>query len=882
MSGTLRLRGATSGYSELQAPAVAADQTFVLPTAGGTLLTTDSPVPKLTLELGSASQPSLTFEGDTDTGLYSSGTNTLNLVTGGSNRLNITSGGAVGINTTSPSALLDVNGALRIRSTSIFDSTFQVGGDAQGGSAGTQIFDGGNITVRNAFGSNDVFRAQVTGSATYNIALTAGGDAHFLGDVGIGTSSPSKNIEIRTDANDEGILLKSTGSTSNALDLDANRSGAGNAIASIRGKWNGTTVAQIGFLAGADTTNKDDGVITFGTESAASNGNANATERMRIDSSGKVGIGTTSPGDFDDGADQLVISKAGACGLTIDSTSGTNSSIHFADGSTGNESYRGFIVYENGNDALKFGTSAEEAVRIDSSGRLLVGASTSPTSDVDIKMVIKSTGGPSIQFQRDDATTTSDNLLGRIVGTATDGSATPAAQIALRADGTHTASSSPGRIVFDTTADGDTATTERMRIDSSGRLLVGTTSPGSLGGGGIVAGDNGATGGGVALTVRYTDGHNPNIFGSMYSSANTLIGYGVRSSSSASNTFLSTVSNTSWPRGALQVGDELIYSNAAGQSTTVGSIVTMTERLRIDNSGNVGIGNTDPGALLHVADSSDHGAIRVGGNNAGATGLTLSYSNAAATVTTIMQNYRSSNSNALLDIDTGIFTVSTGTSGNEHMRILSSGHAKFTSANGSYYNLAHTNNSFDQTTQGYDTLVLHANNASPYGMFMKLSAGSEKNNAVNYFLWGNDESVARVKIFSNGGIHNFSGNNVNLCDEREKKNIVSLDTKWDKVKSWELRKFHYNDDEDTDDLRYGVIAQQVEAVCPEVLDVWVKQRAEDARLDKDGNVIEAAKEEIVRKGVKEQQMMWMAIKALQEAQARIETLEAKFAAFEAN
>ena len=104
MSGTLRLRGATSGYSELQAPAVAADQTFVLPTAGGTLLTTDSPISKLTLELGSASQPSLTFEGDTDTGLYSSGTNTLNLVTGGNNRLNIDSSGNVGIGTTSPNS----------------------------------------------------------------------------------------------------------------------------------------------------------------------------------------------------------------------------------------------------------------------------------------------------------------------------------------------------------------------------------------------------------------------------------------------------------------------------------------------------------------------------------------------------------------------------------------------------------------------------------------------------------------------------------------------------------------------------------------------------------------------------------------------------------
>lgn len=43
MSGTLRLRGSTSGYSELTAPAVAGDQTFTLPTASGTLVTTNNP-----------------------------------------------------------------------------------------------------------------------------------------------------------------------------------------------------------------------------------------------------------------------------------------------------------------------------------------------------------------------------------------------------------------------------------------------------------------------------------------------------------------------------------------------------------------------------------------------------------------------------------------------------------------------------------------------------------------------------------------------------------------------------------------------------------------------------------------------------------------------
>jgi hypothetical protein len=95
--------------------------------------------------------------------------------------------------------------------------------------------------------------------------------------------------------------------------------------------------------------------------------------------------------------------------------------------------------------------------------------------------------------------------------------------------------------------------------------------------------------------------------------------------------------------------------------------------MRIDSSGNVGIGNTDPGALLQVANSSDSGVVRIGGNNNGATGLDINYSNSASTSTTIKQNYRATNGNALLKIDTGIFTVSTGTAGTERMRIDSSG-----------------------------------------------------------------------------------------------------------------------------------------------------------------------------------------------------------------
>lgn len=149
------------------------------------------------------------------------------------------------------------------------------------------------------------------------------------------------------------------------------------------------------------------------------------------------------------------------------------------------------------------------------------------------------------------------------------------------------------------------------------------------------------------------------------------------------------------------------------------------------------------------------------------------------------------------------------------------------------------------------------------------------------YIRGTGGSTTRFKFVGNGGLYNYSANNSNLSDEREKKNIETLDSTWDCLKHWELKKFHYNEDPDGADKRYGVIAQQVGEYCPEVLTDWIKQEAAPAKLDDNGNEIEPAREEIARIGVKEQQMMWMAVKALQEAQVRIETLEASNAALEA-
>ena len=152
--------------------------------------------------------------------------------------------------------------------------------------------------------------------------------------VGIGTTSPDGNLDITGSGNTD--VYKNTG----------NNSGDNSRIF-----FGDTADIDVGYLAYDHGTN----AMIFGV---------NAGNRLRIDSSGNVGIGNSSPSEF------LTIGDSTADGASriqfFSTTNGVNT-IHFGDGAS-SAAFRGYIQYAHNNDSLTFGTSAANRLIISSGG----------------------------------------------------------------------------------------------------------------------------------------------------------------------------------------------------------------------------------------------------------------------------------------------------------------------------------------------------------------------------------------------------------------------------------------------------------------------------------------------------------------------------------
>ena len=255
------------------------------------------------------------------------------------------------------------------------------------GSGKSYTASGTTITFSEAVASGDSCYVVFLGSAVQTVVPPAGslasytGNATFSGDVGIRTTSPSDNLELTPSADGKGVTLKTTDNIRPYLNFDANRSGAGNNVAQINFKWNGTDVAGIFAVAGADTTNKDDAHITFGTASAGS-----VDERMRLTSSGGLAIGSTDNNGFNLKVEGLTMLESGnneTFGQLF--IHGTGSSTGDAQISMHTDS-NGRAIYVDESDAntLRFSGGAGKGhssdFKIDNSGNVTVGGSLSKGS----------------------------------------------------------------------------------------------------------------------------------------------------------------------------------------------------------------------------------------------------------------------------------------------------------------------------------------------------------------------------------------------------------------------------------------------------------------------------------------------------------------------
>ena len=275
----------------------------------------------------------------------------------------------VGVGTASPSAALDVTGDV-----SIADKIIHTGDT--------------NTAIR--FPAADTVTVETGGSEVFRIDSD--------GNVGIGGAASAFGSGVTT------LQLKGLSSAkSGAIRFIDND---GTDLASIFAQNDTTYGLSIGTNGGTGD------FVRFHT-------GALGTERMRIDSSGFVGISNTSPSSLSAAARDLVIGNgSGSRGITIYSADTNSGNLFFADGTSSNEAFRGYVQYNHTADYINLGASGDDRVRVFGSGNLQCLGGKVLDQDGDVRAIPQSGSDKTSSY----TLTTGD--VGNFIGIGSGGSIT--------------------------------------------------------------------------------------------------------------------------------------------------------------------------------------------------------------------------------------------------------------------------------------------------------------------------------------------------------------------------------------------------------------------------------------------------------------------------